>query len=70
MWPLAAAKPKHLLSVAGKPLISHVIRGLSDCGITDVFIVVGFKGEMIQSALGDGAAFGVRIHYLHQTEWT
>jgi bifunctional UDP-N-acetylglucosamine pyrophosphorylase/glucosamine-1-phosphate N-acetyltransferase len=70
MWPLATGKPKHLLPIAGKPIVAHIIRGLSDCGITDVFIVIGFKGELIQSALGDGAAYGVRIRYLHQTEWT
>ena len=70
MWPLATTKPKHLLPIAGKPVIAHILRALRDCEITDVSLVIGFKGDMIQSALGNGSSYGVRIEYLHQTDWT
>ncbi len=33
-------------------------------------MVVGFKGELIQDALGDGVINGVNIEYLHQPKWT
>ena len=70
MWPLATNKPKHLLPIAGEPLISYTLRAIRDCGITDVFVVIGFKGQMIQSVLGDGSSHDVRIKYLHQSDWT
>ncbi len=70
MWPLAATKPKHLLPVAGKPIISYILKALADNSVKDVYIVVGFKGELIQSALGDGASYGVHLEYLRQPRWT
>jgi bifunctional UDP-N-acetylglucosamine pyrophosphorylase/glucosamine-1-phosphate N-acetyltransferase len=33
-------------------------------------MVVGFKGDQVESALGDGAHYGVRIKYLKQPRWT
>lgn len=70
MWPLAATKPKHVLPVAGKPIISYILQALADNSVKDVFMVVGFKGDLIQSALGDGASYGVQIEYLKQSRWT
>lgn len=70
MWPLAATKPKHLLPVAGKPIISYILQALADNSVKEVFMVVGFKGDLIQSALGEGASYGVQIEYLKQPRWT
>jgi len=70
MWPLATTKPKHLLPIAGRPMISLLLTALAAAGIKDLAIVVGFKGELIQSALGDGAKFGVNIEFLQQPRWT
>jgi len=70
MWPLATDKPKHLLPLAGHPIISYSLRALAAAGIKEVFMVVGFKGEQIASSLGDGSEYGVTIQYLHQRRWT
>jgi len=70
MWPLATTKPKHILPVAGRPIISHLLSALAAAGITELTIVVGFKGELIKSALGDGAEYGLTIEFLHQPAWT
>jgi bifunctional UDP-N-acetylglucosamine pyrophosphorylase/glucosamine-1-phosphate N-acetyltransferase len=70
MWPLAATKPKHLLPVAGKPIISYILQALADNSVRDILLVVGFKGDQIKSALGDGAHYGVHIEYLNQPRWT
>ncbi len=70
MWPLAATKPKHLLPVAGKPAVSYLLQALADNSVRDVYMVVGFKGELIKSALGDGSRYGVRLEYLKQPRWT
>jgi bifunctional UDP-N-acetylglucosamine pyrophosphorylase/glucosamine-1-phosphate N-acetyltransferase len=70
MWPLATAKPKHLLPIAGRPIISFLLKALADARIRELSIVVGFKGELIQSELGDGSKYGVNIEFLRQPKWT
>jgi len=70
MWPLAETRPKHLLPIAGKPLVGHVLSALAANSITDILLVVGFRKEMIRAALGSGAAFGVHLKYLDQTKLT
>lgn len=70
MWPLAATKPKHLLPLAGRPLISFMLEALANNSVKDIYMVVGFKSELIQSALGDGSSCGVHITYLKQPRWT
>jgi len=70
MWPLAETRPKHLLPIAGKPLIGHVLSALAANSITDVLVIVGFREEMIRAALGAGTSFGVHLQYLNQTKWT
>jgi len=70
MWPLATSKPKHLLPIAGRPMISFLISALAGARIKDLSIVVGFKGDLMQSALGDGTKYGVNIEFLRQPKWT
>lgn len=70
MWPLAANKPKHLLPVAGKPLITHIMDAIKQNRIEEVFVVVGFRGDLIRSTLGDGNRYGLRLEYLEQPAWT
>ena len=70
MWPLATTKPKHLLPIAGRPIISFILKAIAESRIKEVLVVVGFKGELIQDALGDGANYGINIEYLRQPRWT
>jgi len=70
MWPLAVMKPKHLLPVAGRPIISYMLQALANNSIRDVYMVVGFKSDKIESALGDGSSYGLHITYLKQRRWT
>jgi len=70
MWPLATTKPKHVLPIGGRPIISFLLTALAAAGIKELTMIVGFKGELIQSALGDGAKYGLNIEFLHQRGWT
>jgi MurNAc alpha-1-phosphate uridylyltransferase len=63
MRPLTDQLPKPLLLVRGKPLIVHHLERLARCGVRDVVINVAWLGDRIRAVLGDGAAFGVSIHY-------
>ena len=70
MWPLAETRPKHLLPIAGKPILGHILTALSQNGVSDVAIVVGFQEEAIRRAMGTGKDYGVRLKYIQQPKWT
>ena len=63
MRPLSDRTPKPLLSVGGKPLIGHLFEGLVRAGVRDVVVNLSWLGAQVREALGDGAAYGVRILY-------
>ncbi|GGC87950.1 N-acetylmuramate alpha-1-phosphate uridylyltransferase MurU [Vreelandella lutescens] len=63
MRPLTDHCPKPLLPVAGKPLIVHHLERLARAGINEVVINVSYRAEQIISALGDGSAYQMRIHW-------
>jgi len=63
MRPLTDATPKPLLLAGGEPLIVHIIRRLSAAGVPDLVINVSHLGDQIESFLGNGEAFGVKIQY-------
>lgn len=66
MRPLSDRTPKPLLSVGGKPLIGHLLEGLARAGVREVVINLSWLGAQIREALGDGAAYGVRIAYTEE----
>lgn len=68
MRPLTDAKPKPLLTVAGKPLIVWHIERLAAAGIRDLVINHAHLGQQIEDVLGDGAHWGVRIRYSAEGE--
>ncbi len=68
MRPLTDHVPKPLLPVAGIPLIERHIVKLRDAGFTDIVVNVSYLGYQIERALGDGSAFGVRIHISQEDE--
>jgi UDP-N-acetylglucosamine diphosphorylase/glucosamine-1-phosphate N-acetyltransferase len=70
MWPLAETKPKHLLPLAGKPIISYVLQAIAASSIREVVMVVGYKRDQVAAALGNGAGFGLNIDYVTQPRWT
>jgi len=63
MRPFTDLTPKPLLEVGGKPLIVWHIERLAHAGISDLVINHAHLGMQIESALGDGSRYAVRIHY-------
>jgi N-acetyl-alpha-D-muramate 1-phosphate uridylyltransferase len=68
MRPLTDRTPKPLLPVAGKPLIVWLLGHLAAGGFSEIVMNVSHLREAIESALGDGASFGVRITYSVERE--
>jgi MurNAc alpha-1-phosphate uridylyltransferase len=63
MRPLTDQTPKPLLEVGGRPLIQWQLRRLARARIRRIVINLGWRGEQIRAALGDGHEFGVEISY-------
>lgn len=68
MRPLTDTMPKPMLSVGGKPLIEWHIANLRAAGVDEIVINHAYLGDVIEEALGDGAAFDVRIQYSREGE--
>jgi MurNAc alpha-1-phosphate uridylyltransferase len=63
MRPLTDSVPKAMIPAAGRPVIVHLIERLARAGFVDLVINVSHLARAIESGLGDGARFGVRIVY-------
>jgi len=61
--PITATIPKSIVMVAGKPFIAHQLHLLARQDITDVVVCTGYLGEQVESYVGDGSKFGVRVRY-------
>ncbi len=65
--PRTADRPKGLVEVAGRPLLSHVFGTLVDLGVSEIVVVVGYRGEAIREHYGDRFA-DTSLTYVRQDE--
>ncbi len=65
MRPLTADKPKGLVEVAGKPLLTHVFETLLGVGVSELVVIVGYRGEQIRARYGESFD-GVPVRYVTQ----
>jgi MurNAc alpha-1-phosphate uridylyltransferase len=63
MRPLTDRTPKPLLEVGGKPLIAWHLEKLAAIGVRDVVINTAWLADQFPATLGDGAPWGLRLHY-------
>jgi N-acetyl-alpha-D-muramate 1-phosphate uridylyltransferase len=64
LGPLTTRIPKSLVDVAGKPFVVHQLELLRRSGLAEIVLLVGHLGHMITDALGDGARWGLQLHYV------
>jgi glucose-1-phosphate thymidylyltransferase len=64
--PITHTSAKQLLPVANKPVLFYGLESIRDAGITDVGIIVGDTAAEIETAVGDGSAFGIDVTYIRQ----
>jgi len=55
--------PKALVEVAGEPFLFHQLRLLRRHGARHVVLCVGYLGERIEAAVGDGHGLGLDVAY-------
>lgn len=66
MRELTSELPKPMLRVDGKPILEHILLGISAAGIREICIVTGFKAEVVEGYFGGGGKWGVQIAYGRQ----
>jgi glucose-1-phosphate thymidylyltransferase len=64
--PFTVTRPKVMLSIAGKPILSYVVKSLAQNGIRNIVLVVGYGKEQVFDYMGSGEQFGVNITYVTQ----
>jgi len=68
LWPLTENRSKHMIPIAGRPIIEHVISAIKALGIRKLVLVTGYRDELIKSHLGNGAKLGVKIEHVRQPD--
>lgn len=58
--------PKPMVSVAGKPMLEHILERAKLEGFTHFVIAIHHLGRMIEDGFGNGDRLGVRIEYLRE----
>jgi len=66
MRPLTNTTPKPLLRVGGRPLIEWHLDRLAARGIREVVVNTSWLAGQFPQALGDGARWGLRLHYSYE----
>ncbi len=64
--PLTYTKPKALVTVAGKPILGHIVDSLIAMGVTELVPIIGYMGEQIREYLTK--ACDIPINFVVQTE--
>lgn len=59
----AAGTPKALVPVAGRPFVFHQLELLRRHGAERVVLSIGYLGNQIRDAVGDGSGFGLEVRY-------
>jgi bifunctional UDP-N-acetylglucosamine pyrophosphorylase/glucosamine-1-phosphate N-acetyltransferase len=57
-----------MIPLAGRPIIEHVVCAIKSSRIRTVVVVTGYEDELIKKHLADGAKWGVKIEYVHQSD--
>jgi NDP-sugar pyrophosphorylase family protein len=66
LWPLTIDRAKPAIPFMGRPLVGYVAEYLARYGFREIVVNLHHRPESVRAALGDGARFGVRFHYVSE----
>ncbi|MCU1483323.1 MAG: hddC [Actinomycetia bacterium] len=66
--PLTDHLPKPLLAVGRTTILERLLERLFESGFGDVWLAVNYMADKIESTIGDGARWGMRVRYLREDE--
>ncbi len=61
--PLTWRRPKAVVPVLGRPFLAAQLELLRSAGVTDIVLALASAPRRIHAVFGDGAAYGVSLHY-------
>ncbi|MGH2542116.1 MAG: sugar phosphate nucleotidyltransferase, partial [Ardenticatenaceae bacterium] len=61
--PLTLGRPKPMIPLVNKPILSHILDLLKRHGITDVVITLQYLADRIKDYYGDGSNLGMKLEY-------
>ncbi len=64
-----AERPKPLLHLQGRPLISRTLEALTTVGIETLHVVVGYESERLLAGLTPLLPSSIRLHAIHNPHW-
>ena len=65
MRPHTEKIPKAMIDVAGMPFIHWQLSLLKHQGIKDVYLCIGYLGEIIEEYIGDGSRYNLHVTYAY-----
>jgi bifunctional UDP-N-acetylglucosamine pyrophosphorylase/glucosamine-1-phosphate N-acetyltransferase len=68
LWPLTENRSKHMIPVAGKPIVDHVISAIRSAGIRSIVLVTRYRSELVKKHIGNGSELGVTVDYVDQPD--
>ena len=68
LWPLTENRSKHMIPVAGKPIVEHVISAIRSAGIRSIVLVTRYRSELVKKHIGNGSKLGVTVDYVDQPD--
>lgn len=60
--------PKPMLEIDGQPMLHRLINKLKSHDITNIFVSINYRKEVIQDYFENGEKFGVKIQYIDEYE--
>jgi NDP-sugar pyrophosphorylase family protein len=66
--PYTSVLPKPLMPIGDRSILELVINQLSESGVADVTLCVGYLSHLIEAVVGDGSTQGVNVTYVREQE--
>jgi NDP-sugar pyrophosphorylase family protein len=64
---LTRSVPKPMVALAGKPMLEYQVALARQCGFTELLMLTGHLGEVIEDYFRDGRDWGVSIRYCRES---
>jgi NDP-sugar pyrophosphorylase family protein len=59
--------PKPMFPIGERPILELLLARLRKHNITEIYLSLGYKAELIESYFRDGASLGVQLHYVRES---